>query len=141
MLVRGTGESFPRRFELQRDYLLVQEFLPGNGFDTRITVIGNRAFGFRRFNRPDDFRASGSGRIDWNPAAIVCHRDRASILVEGDDDVGGEAVHRLINGVVEHFPDEVMQPGRADAADVHARAFANGLEPFENRNVFSGVCH
>jgi glutathione synthase/RimK-type ligase-like ATP-grasp enzyme len=70
MLIRGTGESFPRRFELQRDYLLVQEFLPGNGFDTRITVIGNRAFGFRRFNRPDDFRASGSGRIDWNPAAI-----------------------------------------------------------------------
>jgi hypothetical protein len=70
MLIRGTGESFLRRFELQRDYLVVQEFLPGNGFDTRITVIGNRAFGFRRFNRPDDFRASGSGRIDWNPAAI-----------------------------------------------------------------------
>ena len=34
-----------------------QEFLPGNAFDTRITAIGNRAFGFLRENRPRDFRA------------------------------------------------------------------------------------
>jgi hypothetical protein len=56
--------------DLQSHYLLVQEFLPGNEFDTRITVIGNRAFGFRRFNRPGDFRASGSGRFDHDPTAI-----------------------------------------------------------------------
>lgn len=54
----------------QKNYALFQEFLPGNEFDTRVTVIGNRAFAFRRFNRPNDFRASGSGRIDWDPAAI-----------------------------------------------------------------------
>jgi hypothetical protein len=36
----------------------------------RITIIGHRAFAFRRFNRPGDFRASGSGRIDWNPESI-----------------------------------------------------------------------
>jgi hypothetical protein len=35
-----------------------------------VTVIGNRAFAFRRFNRPGDFRASGSGRIDWDPRQI-----------------------------------------------------------------------
>lgn len=51
-------------------YLYLQEFLEGNEFDTRITVIGNRAFGFRRFNRPDDFRASGSGIIDHDPKRI-----------------------------------------------------------------------
>lgn len=51
-------------------YAYFQEFLPGNEFDTRITVIGDRAFGFRRFNRPGDFRASGSGRIDHDPLAI-----------------------------------------------------------------------
>jgi len=49
---------------------LFQEFLPGNAFDYRITVIGTRAFGFRRFNRPNDFRASGSGLIDYDPAQI-----------------------------------------------------------------------
>lgn len=57
--------------DFSHGYMYVQEFLPGNGFDTRITVIGDRAFGFRRFNRDEDFRASGSGRIDWNPAEIA----------------------------------------------------------------------
>jgi hypothetical protein len=53
-----------------RSYLLCQEFLPSNEYDTRITVIGHKAFGFRRFNRPGDFRASGSGMIDWSPTEI-----------------------------------------------------------------------
>src|SRR6185437_3166443 len=44
--------------DLQHGYFLVQEFLPDNKFDVRVTVTGNRAFVFRRFNRPGDFRAS-----------------------------------------------------------------------------------
>ena len=56
--------------EFHKGYLLLQEFLPNNNFDIRITIIGNRAFAFRRFNRPNDFRASGSGRIDWDPEQI-----------------------------------------------------------------------
>ena len=58
------------RNELQRGYFYVQEFVPGNEFDTRVTVIGNRAFAYRRMNRPGDFRASGSGRRDLDPVAI-----------------------------------------------------------------------
>ncbi len=54
----------------ERNYVYFQELLSGNAFDTRITVIGDRAFGFRRLNRAGDFRASGSGRIDHDPAAI-----------------------------------------------------------------------
>lgn len=53
-----------------KNYALFQEFLPGNEFDTRATVVGERAFAFRRLNRPGDFRASGSGRIDHDPGAI-----------------------------------------------------------------------
>ena len=53
-----------------KNYVLFQEFLPGNEFDTRVTVIGDRAFAFRRFNRSNDFRASGSGKIDHDPAAV-----------------------------------------------------------------------
>ncbi|SFU51581.1 RimK-like ATP-grasp domain-containing protein [Nitrosomonas eutropha] len=63
-LSRKTDEEF------HKGYLLLQEFLPENDFDIRVTIIGNRAFAFRRYNRPGDFRASGSGRIDWNPAQI-----------------------------------------------------------------------
>ena len=53
-----------------KHYAYFQKFLPNNRFDTRITVIGERAFGFRRFNRPNDFRASGSGRIDHRPEKV-----------------------------------------------------------------------
>ena len=54
----------------QKNCALFQEFLPGNEFDTRVTVVGDRAFAFRRFNRSNDFRASGSGKIDHDPAAV-----------------------------------------------------------------------
>jgi glutathione synthase/RimK-type ligase-like ATP-grasp enzyme len=62
------GRPLPRSHQM--GYFFAQEFLPGNTHDTRVTVIGNRAFAFRRFNRPGDFRASGSGRIDWDPTKI-----------------------------------------------------------------------
>lgn len=53
-----------------KNYVLFQKFLPNNTFDTRITVIGNRAFGFRRMVRERDFRASGSGKIDYDYTKI-----------------------------------------------------------------------
>ena len=43
-----------------------QEFIPKNSRDLRVTVIGQRyVFGFWRNNRPNDFRASGGGNIDY----------------------------------------------------------------------------
>jgi glutathione synthase/RimK-type ligase-like ATP-grasp enzyme len=67
-------------FAHHKNYVLLQEFLPENPFDTRITVIGNRAFGYRRFNRPNDFRASGSGLTDHNPADINPAAVRLALL-------------------------------------------------------------
>jgi hypothetical protein len=69
MAVRGDYPSLP--WETHRGYALFQEFLPDNAYDTRITVIGNRAFGYRRYNRQGDFRASGSGRCDHDPKGIA----------------------------------------------------------------------
>jgi len=63
--------------ERHRGYVLLQELVPGNDFDTRVTVIGNRAFAFRRHNRPDDFRASGSGLVDHDPAQV----DRGAVAL------------------------------------------------------------
>src|SRR5260370_31045141 len=54
------------------------------------------------------------------------------------------AVHRLVDRVVQDFPDEVMQPGGTDSTDVHSRTLADRLESFENGDVFCGVargCH
>ena len=56
--------------EWQKGYFYSQEFLEGNAFDTRVTMIGQRAFAARRFNRENDFRASGSQKIDCDPANI-----------------------------------------------------------------------
>lgn len=47
-------------------YVYFQDFVPDNAFDTRVTVIGDRAFAFTRDVRPGDFRASGSGRIAYD---------------------------------------------------------------------------
>jgi hypothetical protein len=69
-----TGSPFAlserRWWQLEKNYAYFQDFIPGNAGDTRITVIGKRAFGLRRFNRPDDFRASGSKRLDFDPKQI-----------------------------------------------------------------------
>jgi len=53
-------------YSLQKNYVYFQKFLKDNPYDIRITVIGDRAFGFVRHNRDNDFRASGSGKIDYD---------------------------------------------------------------------------
>lgn len=46
--------------------IYLQEFVPNNSRDLRVTVIGGRyAYAFWRLNRKNDFRASGSGNIDY----------------------------------------------------------------------------
>lgn len=49
----------------ERGAVLFQEFVPGNRYDIRVTTIGNKNLIFRRYVREHDFRASGSGMIDY----------------------------------------------------------------------------
>lgn len=70
MLRRLNGEDAGASWKINKNYVLFQSFLPGNAYDTRVVVIGDRAFAFRRFNRENDFRASGSGNTDLNPENI-----------------------------------------------------------------------
>ena len=49
------------------------------------------------------------------------------------------AVEVFVDGVIDDFPDEVMQPLGVHAADVHRRPFAHGFQAFENGNVLGGV--
>lgn len=60
--------------QLERDYVLLQRFVSDNDRDVRVTVIGERAFVFFRGVRANDFRASGSGRIDY-PGPTEVPRD------------------------------------------------------------------
>ncbi|MBC8393200.1 MAG: hypothetical protein H8E17_11615 [Deltaproteobacteria bacterium] len=54
----------------EKGYVYFQDFIPENEFDTRVTIIGNRAFGLTRGIRQDDFRASGSGLLSLDPQKI-----------------------------------------------------------------------
>jgi glutathione synthase/RimK-type ligase-like ATP-grasp enzyme len=59
------GRHLNRQMGRDIGYCYFQDFVPDNDYDTRVTVIGNRAFAFRRRIRTGDFRASGSGLIDY----------------------------------------------------------------------------
>jgi glutathione synthase/RimK-type ligase-like ATP-grasp enzyme len=58
-----------------KNYVLFQKYLRGNTFDLRVTTIGNRIFGSKRFIRENDFRASGGGRSSWDKEDLDlrCH--------------------------------------------------------------------
>ncbi len=48
-------------------YAYFQDFIPENNFDSRLVVIGNRCIAIRRYCRNNDFRASGSGILAYEP--------------------------------------------------------------------------
>ena len=54
----------------EMDYIYFQEFIANNDSDIRIVVIDGKAFGIKRMNRENDFRASGSGFILYDKASI-----------------------------------------------------------------------
>ncbi len=57
-------------WQSHKNYVLFQDFLSGNEYDTRVTTVGRRVHAFRRFVRKGDFRASGGEEWDVNPDKI-----------------------------------------------------------------------
>lgn len=66
--------SFSRNFHKEKNYIYFQDYIPNNDYDTRVIVIGERAYAIKRMNRKNDFRASGSGSIiyDHNQIDLKC---------------------------------------------------------------------
>jgi len=70
--IKGLGRlivptTFEKMHGREKGYVYFQDFISGNSFDTRLVVVGNRCFGIRRYNRDNDFRASGSGLFKYEP--------------------------------------------------------------------------
>jgi glutathione synthase/RimK-type ligase-like ATP-grasp enzyme len=59
-----------KQMSKEQGYIYFQEFIPENTFDIRVIIIGKRAFGIKRMVRDNDFRASGSGSIVFDPEQI-----------------------------------------------------------------------
>lgn len=71
-VLKGFGRLFipPKTqhfFHKQKGYIYFQDFIRNNNYDTRLVVIGDRCFGIRRYCRQNDFRASGSGILAYEP--------------------------------------------------------------------------
>ncbi len=62
--------SFAKLKGNEKGYVYFQDFIPDNDCDIRIVVIANKAYGFKRMVRENDFRASGSGDIHFNSSEI-----------------------------------------------------------------------
>lgn len=60
-----TPPPFDKAMGRERNYTYFQDFIPNNDSDTRIIVIGDKAFGLYRYVRKGDFRASGSGNFAY----------------------------------------------------------------------------
>jgi hypothetical protein len=81
--VLGSAEHF-RRYSYYYKSLLpfvTQPFVEGLRGDVKVLVFGDRLYTLARSNRPNDFRASGSGRFDFDaecpPAILDFARDVA----------------------------------------------------------------
>jgi hypothetical protein len=77
--------------------------------------------------------------VDRNAAPLSVTVIVSPSLWSVHDDAVAVAVHRLVDRVVEQLPDEVMQAGAVEPADVHAGPLANRLQPFENSDVLGRV--
>lgn len=50
----------------ERGYVYLQEFIPNDGFDMKVVVVGDKLAGISRPTRKNDFRASGSGELIYD---------------------------------------------------------------------------
>jgi hypothetical protein len=76
--------------------------------------------------------------VDRDAGAVVGHGHRV-VGVEGHLDQVRSPCERLVDRVVDHLEDEVMEPASARRADVHARAQPDRLEALENGDVLGGI--
>ncbi len=103
-------------WQIQKDAIIFQRFLPCNTFDTRVTVIGNRALAFRRFVRKNDFRASGSNILDFDHNKIDRRcveisfevSERLNFSTMAYDFIFDEKHNPLINEISYSFDDSIL---------------------------------
>lgn len=66
----GMRFTIPREnekfFSNEKGYVYFQDFIEGAEYDLRVIVVGARCWAAARFNRDNDFRASGSGKASFD---------------------------------------------------------------------------
>ena len=78
--------------------------------------------------------------VHWNSATVVDNSD-PTIGEQRHRNRRGVTGHCLVHRVVDDFVDEVVQAPLTGGADVHARAFADGIKALENGDRTCVVGH
>ncbi len=88
----------------------------------------------------DDLQGILAARVatDGHASAVVGDLD-GTVLENADLDVGGVTGHRFVDGVVDHFPDQMVQATDVRGADVHAGTAADRVQTFENLDALGVV--
>jgi len=76
-------------------------------------------------------------QVHGNAPAVVFYGD-AVIRMDGDLDFVAMPAHGLVDGVVHHFINQVVEAFGAGIADIHGRPFPHGLQALEDLD-FVGV--
>ncbi len=76
--------------------------------------------------------------VHGNAAAVVLDGHAVVDMHRNFDGVAG-ARQGLVNAVIDHLVDQMMEAARARVADVHGGPLSNGLQPFEHLNGFCTV--
>ncbi|MPM27853.1 hypothetical protein SDC9_74368 [bioreactor metagenome] len=89
---------------------------------------------------------AGNARLFVNlhgNAAAVVGNGHGVVLMQRHGDFVGVAVGGFVDGVVDDFPEEVMQAALSRGADVHARTHANRVQPLHDFDFIYRVvrCH
>jgi hypothetical protein len=77
-------------------------------------------------------------RVDRDATTVVVDT-AATVGQERDADAGAVPRHRLVDGVVDDLPDEVVETLETGGTDVHAGAFADRIEAFQDLDVLGAV--
>ena len=80
-------------------------------------------------------------RVDRNSSTVVGHGRTLMVGIEHDFDARRMSVDRLIDGVVDDLPEQVVIAVGVGTADVHRRALSDRLQAFEDVDVFRGIRH
>ena len=65
--MRRKATAFPN----EKGYVFFQEFVPNNGYDLKIVVVGNKLSYIVRKVRSGDFRASGGGDLFYDRSLVT----------------------------------------------------------------------
>lgn len=66
----GIGRETFWKFHKQKGYVYFQDYIGGAEYDLRVISVGDLFFGYYRYPGKGDFRASGSGNIEWKEIPV-----------------------------------------------------------------------